>query len=150
MTRILLAGTAALGLMTGAVMAQSAITTITTTNTGTPVGGTLTAPVVTAPMVVPGPVIVSGSATNGHSVTDDGDQHFVAGTKTRDSAGNTSETTITNTSYPLTDMITSTRKTTNVSNGVATETTVTTNSFPSGRAPSTTSTSTRTYAVGSN
>jgi hypothetical protein len=139
MTRILLAGAAALGLMSGAVMAQSTITTTSTTNTGVPVGGSLSAP-----------VVVSGSSTNGHSVTADGDQHFVAGTKTRDSAGNTSETTITNTSYPLTDMVTSTRKTTNVSNGVATETTVTTNSFPSGRAAGTTSTSTRTYTVGSN
>jgi thiamine pyrophosphokinase len=140
MTRTLLAGAAALGMMTGAAMAQSTTTQTTTTNLST----STTAPALSAP------VIVSGSSTNGHSITADGDQHFVAGTMTRDSAGNTTDTTVTNTSYPLTDMVTSTRKTTNVSNGIATETTVTTNSFPSGRAPATTSTSTRTYAVGSN
>ncbi len=68
-----------------------------------------------------------------------------------DSAGNKTNTTITNTSYPLTGMITTTKKTTSVVNGVATETTTITNTYPpqANAAPQVTTT-TRTYTVGAN
>ena len=46
-----------------------------------------------------------------------------------DSAGNKTVTTITNTSYPLTSMLTETRKTTRIAGGVATETTTIPNTF---------------------
>jgi hypothetical protein len=71
------------------------------------------------------------------------------GSYSRDSAGNASETTITNTSYPLTNMITTTKKTTYIANGVATETVTTTNTYPaSSMMPPTVTTATRTYVVG--
>src|SRR5258708_29634684 len=108
MTRFLLAGVAALATMTGAAMAQSGQTTIQNTTT-------ITRPAVT-------PVIVSSSATTGTAVQADGDQTATSSFASADSTGSRTETTITNTSYPLSAMITTTRKTTRVENGIATET----------------------------
>ena len=139
MTRFLLAGAAALATMTGAAMAQSpgqAATQLTTTYTR-----------YTSP--APGPVIVSSAASAGSAVHADGDQLATRGATSIDSAGNKTETTVTNTSYPLTGMITTTRKTTSVANGVATETTTTTHTYPpSAMIPPQVSTATRTYVVG--
>ena len=134
MTRFLLTGAAALATMTGAAMAQSSGQTTTQDTT------------ITRPAVAP--VAVSSSATTGNAVRADGDQTATSATSSTDSAGNKTETAITNTFYPLTGMITITKKTTRVVNGTATETVTATNTCP----PSTNilpqvSTATRTYAV---
>jgi hypothetical protein len=137
MTRFLLAGAAALGVMSGAAMAQTSTSeTVTTT---------------TSPLPPPLPVTVSSSSTTGGAVLPDGDQTSTSGTSSVDSSGNRTETSITNTSYPLSAMITTTRKTTRISNGQATETTTVTNTWPAayGRPPDV-ATSTRTYNVSSN
>ena len=87
----LLAGATALGMMTGAAMAQSSghssITRETTTIT----------PAVTAPSTT------SSSATTGRGATPDGDQTATSASSFTDSNGTRTETTITNTSYPLAD-----------------------------------------------
>jgi hypothetical protein len=132
MTRFLLAGAAALATMTGAAMAQSSTTTQETTTV--------------APSVAPG--VVSNSQTIGSAVHADGDQTATSASSHTDSAGNKTVTTITNTSYPLTGMITSTKKTTNIVNGIATETVTTTNTFPpSYNRPPEVTTATRTYVA---
>jgi hypothetical protein len=138
MTRFLLAGAAALATLSGTAMAQSGGPGSTTQETTT----------ITQPAVAP--VITSNTVTNGSAVHSDGDQTAMAGTAFSNSAGNKTETTITNQSYPLTGMITTTRKTTRIVNGVATETVTTTNTFPpwANAAPQS-STTTRTYIVGS-
>jgi hypothetical protein len=138
MTRLLLAGAAALGMMTGAAMAQSSSGLTTTTEDTTTVTPAYQAPTTT-----------SSSATNGTAVRPDGDQTATVGSSSTDSDGNRTETTITNTSYPLTGMITSTRKTTRIVGSVATETVTITNTYPPSAmgAPQVT-TSTRTYIVG--
>lgn len=140
MTRLLLAGAAALGLMTNAAMAQSWGHSSTTeeTTTTTPVAAPWTA---------------STATTTGQSVKDDGRQTLSAGASSADGAGKKTETTITNTSYPLTDMITTTRTTVETSNGVATETVVTTQTYPPsprhpGGTPPVQTTATRSYVVG--
>jgi hypothetical protein len=135
MTRFLLAGAAALGMISGAAMAQTSTTeTVTTT---------------TSPL--PAPVNLASTSTNGTAVLPDGDQTSTASTANRESNGDRTETTVTNTSYPFSSMITTTRKSTKISNGLATETRTTTNTFPPqyGRSPEVT-TATRTYSVSSN
>jgi hypothetical protein len=112
MTRFLLAGAAAFGMMTSAVMAQSSASQTTTTT------------------VPSGPVVISSSATTGGEVRADGDLAVRSGTMSRDSSGNVTESTITNTTYPLTNMITTTKKTSNTVNGVTTETVTTTQTYP--------------------
>jgi hypothetical protein len=135
MTRYLLAGAAALGMMTGAAVAQTSSSETTTTTT--------------TPAVV-APVTVSTSSSIGRAAMADGDQTATNSSTSRDSNGNVIETTITNQSYPLTGMVTTTKKTTHIVNGVATETTEMTNTYPAStmRQPEVT-TSTRTYTVGS-
>jgi hypothetical protein len=136
MTRFLLAGAVTLATMTGAAMAQS--TGQTTTQQAT----TFTNP-------AGAPVTVSSAATAGNAVHSDGDQTATRGAAWTDSSGNKTDTTVTNTSYPLTGMITTTKKTTSVVNGVATETTTTTHTYPpSAMIPPQVSTSTRTYVAG--
>jgi hypothetical protein len=139
MTRFLLAGAAALATMTGVAMAQSPGQSATTQQT------------TTTTQAVPSPWTVSSKATLGNAVHADGDRTASAGASSVDSAGNKTNTTVTNTSYPLTGMITTTKKTTNVVNGVATETTTITNTYPpqANAAPQVTTT-TRTYTVGAN
>ena len=142
MTRFLLAGAAALATMTGAAMAQS--TGQTTTQQAT----TLTNPATLA-NPAGAPVTVSSAASAGNAVHSDGDQTATRGATSIDSSGNKTETTVTNTSYPLTGMITTTKKTTKVANGVATETTTTTHTYPpSAMIPPQVSTATRTYVAG--
>jgi hypothetical protein len=140
MKRILLAG-AALGMMTTAGMAQtsgaqssghSSITEETTTIT----------PAVTAPSTT------SSSATTGRGATPDGDQTATSGSSFTDSNGVKTETVITNTSYPLANMITTTKKVTVIANGLATETVTTTNTYPHGdQNPPPAMTATRVYTV---
>ena len=135
MTRFLLAGAAAFGMMTGAAMAQMSTsdTTISTTTT-TPV------PVA--------PVTTTAGTTVGNAVLPDGDQTSTKGTSYIDNNGVKTETTITNQSYPLSNMIMQTKKTTTIANGVATETTTMTTTYPgTANAPVVTS-ATRTYQVG--
>jgi hypothetical protein len=137
MTRFLLAGAAVLATMTGAALAQSSGQTATQETT------TITQPAAVAP------VTVSSSETNGSAVRADGDQTATRGSAFTDSSGAKSETTITNTSYPLTGMITTKKTTTSVVNGIATETVTTTNTYPpSAMIPPQVSTATRTYVVG--
>jgi hypothetical protein len=133
MTRFLLAGAAALATMTGAAMAQSSAQSTTQETT------TISQPAAA-------PVTVSSSATAGSALRSDGDQTATWGASSIDSSGGKTETTITNTSYPLTGMITSTKKTTHIVNGVATETVTITNTYPpSAMIPPQVSTATRTY-----
>jgi len=113
MTRFLLAGAAALGMMTGAAVAQTSTTTTTTV----------------IPPASP-PMVTTDTRVSGHSVKPDGDQTATAGIVSRDAYGNVSGSTTTNTSYPFTDMITSTTKSLNTVNGVTTETVGTTHSYP--------------------
>ena len=136
MTRFLLAGAVTLATTTGAAMAQS--TGQTTTQQATILANPAGAP-----------VTVSSAATAGSAVHSDGDQTATRGAVSTDSSGNRTETTVTNTSYPLTGMITTTKKTTSVVNGVATETTTTTHTYPpSAMIPPQVSTATRTYVAG--
>jgi len=138
MTRFLLAGAAALGMMTGVAMAQSSSGRTTTTEDTTTITPAYQAPWTT-----------SNSATNGTAVRPDGDQTATSGSSSTDSSGNTTETTVTNTTYPLTGMITSTKKTTHIVGSVATETVTTTNTYPpSAMGVPQVTTSTRTYIVG--
>jgi hypothetical protein len=115
MTRFLLAGAAALGMMTGAVMAQTQTSTSSTQTTTT----------TTAP-----PVTISNSTLTGSAVTADDVKTSTVGSGFGDSSGNATKTTISTTTYPLTDLVTTTKKTTQVENGVAKETVSTTQAYP--------------------
>jgi hypothetical protein len=112
MTRLLLAGAAALGLMSGATMAQTSTSTTTTTVT---------------PSV---PVTVQTMKTNASATEADGDKTVSAGVGSRDSVGNENKTTVTNKTYPLTNLITSVKKEQHTVNGVTTETVTTTETYP--------------------
>lgn len=123
MTRLLLAGAAALGMMTTIASAQSmatndvssaSMTRTTTTTTQYPVG----------------PVVIGNWKTTGNDITADGDRANHGGMLTRFSNGDSVNTTVTTRTYPLTAMITTIRKTDRTVNGVTTETVETTNSFP--------------------
>jgi len=137
MTRFLLAGAAALGLMTGAAVAQSSghSSTIEQTTTIMP--------------PVSGPSTATQSTSIARGATPDGDQTATAAASSGDSSGATTGTTITNTSYPLNNVIRTTKTTTTVANGVATETVTTTDTYPASymREPSV-AVATRTYVVG--
>jgi len=134
MTRFLLAGAAAFGMMTGAAMAQTSTSQTTTTTT---------TPLPTAP------VVISSGSTVGHATLPDGDRTVTSGVSQRNSAGEATNTVVTNQTYPFSNMITTTTKTTHVLNGVATEDTTISSVYPgSGDAPSVMK-STRTYTVGS-
>src|SRR5580698_8389767 len=128
MTRILLAGTAACGLLAGAAMAQTSTSVITTTSTPT----------------LAAPVTISSGASTGSAVRSDGDRISSSSTSLKDSNGEATETTISNTSYPFSNLITTTKKTTSTVNGVTTETETTTQAYPPGTstvAPTVTTTS---------
>jgi len=114
MTRYLLAGAAALGLVTSAATAQTAMSTSTTTTTVTPSV----------------PVTVQTMRTNASATEADGDKTVSAGVGSRDSAGNENKTTVTNKTYPLTNLITSVKKEQHTVNGVTTETVTTTETYP--------------------
>jgi hypothetical protein len=136
MTRFLLAGAIALVTITGAAMAQSPNQDSTTQETTT----------ITQPAA--SPRVVSSTATTGTATQSDGDQTATSASTSADSAGNKTQTTVTNTSYPLTGMLTSTKKVTQIVNGVATETITTTNTFPaSSMRPPEVTTATRTYVA---
>jgi hypothetical protein len=136
MTRFLLAGAIALVTITGAAMAQSPNQDSTTQETTT----------ITQPAA--SPRVVLSTATTGTATQSDGDQTATSASTSADSAGNKTQTTVTNTSYPLTGMLTSTKKVTQIVNGVATETITTTNTFPaSSMRPPEVTTATRTYVA---
>ena len=138
MKNLLLAGAAALGMMTTTAMAQ-AVTKESTSET------TMTMPYYSSP------VSSSVSVTTGRGATPDGDQTAFADTAWRDNNGTMTDIRITNTSYPLTAMITTERKTTIVSNGVASESLVFTSNYPpSWNAAPTVTTTARTYVVSVN
>jgi hypothetical protein len=134
MTRFLLAGAAALGMVASAAMAQTSTSTSQTTTTTTPSA----------------PVTISSGSTVGQSVTSDGVRTVTGGMSSKDSAGTASETTISNRTYPLSNMVTTTKKTTDIRNGVAVETETTTNAYPPGTAtvPPVVTTTTKTSKVG--
>jgi hypothetical protein len=136
MTRYLLAGVAALGMMTSATMAQTSTSTSTTTTV---------APSFPAP-------VIAGTSEVGVTAGGDGRITLLNGSVSKDSSGKTVEVTNTSTSYPLTDMITRTKKIVEINNGVATETVTTSQSYPPspqhpGGVPPVETTTTRTYVV---
>jgi hypothetical protein len=139
MRNILLAGAAALGMMTATGMAQTVMKESTSETT------------MTMMPYYSNPISSSVSVTTGRGATADGDQNAWADTTWRDYNGTTGDIRITNTTYPLDNTITTARNTTIVSNGVASESMVFTTTYPASQnmAPTVT-TSARTYVVGAN
>jgi hypothetical protein len=117
MTRFLLTGAAALAMMTGAAMAQTTTSETTTTSTST----------VSPPVA---PVTITNSQTTGSAVTADGVKTSTTGLGARDSTGQAAETTVSTRTYPLTDLVTTTKKTVETKNGVGMETVTTTQAYP--------------------
>src|ERR1700722_7719209 len=133
MTRFLLAGTAACGLLAGAAMAQTSTSVITTTST----------PTLAAPTLVAPESVTSGAST-GNAVRSDGDRISSSSTSFKDSNGEATAPRASNTSYPFSNLITTTKKTISTVNGVTTETETTTQAYPPGTstvAPTVTTTS---------
>jgi hypothetical protein len=129
MTRLLLAGAAALGMMTVASMAQ--------TNAPTQTGSQQAVSTSVSPALPPpgsGPVTISSGANTENALKKDGDLTSASGTVARDTAGNTTETSVTNTTYPFSNMITTTKKAATTVNGVTTENVTTTQAFPNSAA----------------
>ena len=120
MTRFFLAGAAVLGLMSGVALAQS--TTSATSQTGVPGDRVITPP--------SAPGTVTTSSTNGHMMYSDGDRSLSAGAGSSNDQGTSSDTIVTTKTYPFSNLITTTTKTTNVNNGVASEKTATTQTYP--------------------
>jgi hypothetical protein len=140
MTRFLLAGAAALGMMSGAAMAQSS---------GYSSGSSTTVETTSVTPSVSSPWVVTSSSTVGRGATADGDQTATSAWSSRDGYGNTRQTTITNTSYPLTNMIMTNEKTTTFVNGMATERVIVTTSYPPpDTRPPVVMSSTRSYMIG--
>jgi hypothetical protein len=139
MRNLLLAGAAALGMMTTTAMAQTVMKQSTSETT------------MTMMPYYSHPISSSVSVTSGRGATPDGDQNAWAETTWRDYDGTTGDIKITNTTYPLDNDITTARNTTIVSNGVASESMVFTTTYPPSQniAPMVT-TSSRTYVVGAN
>ena len=103
----------------GAAMAQSSSGHVSTTEETTTITPSVSSPWTT-----------SGSTTTGRGATPDGDQTATNASSSGDSTGKRTKTTITNTSYPLTNMITTKKTTTDTENGKATETVTTTYTYP--------------------
>lgn len=136
MTRYLLASAAALGMLSGVAMAQSATSESSTDTT------------ITAPSVMYAPVPVTTDRTVGTAVLQDGDRTDTKGVAVKVPDGQMAATTVTTKSYPFSNMITTITKTTRVANGVATEEETTSSAYPgSPDSPTVTKTS-RTYQVG--
>jgi hypothetical protein len=131
MTRFLLAGAAALGMITSAALAQTMGTTSTQQTT------TTTTPAMTAP------VTVANSVSAGSALEADGRKTLKLGSSATDSSGNSTSTTNTTTSYPLSNLITTTHKTTTMVNGVPKETITTTQAYPGATTPPDVSTATK-------
>jgi hypothetical protein len=109
----MLAGAAALGLMTGAATAQTSTSTSTTTITP-----------------VSPPVTVSTSQSSERAVTSEGVKTVTGGATTSTSTGQMAGTTISTTTYPLSNMVTTTKKTIQMVNGQPMETTTITHAYP--------------------
>jgi hypothetical protein len=139
MRNLLLTGAVALGMMTTTVMAQTVTKQSTSETTMT----------MTAMPYYSSPVSSSIAVTTGRGATPDGDQSAWAETSWRDYNGTTGDIRIIKTTYPLSNIITTQRTTTMVSNGVASESVLfTTNYPPSYNEPATVTTAARTYVVG--
>src|SRR4051794_6324373 len=117
MTRFSLAGAAVLGLISSAAMAQTSTSESPAVVAPAPI---LTSPTAT-PLAASPPVTVSSSASAGHSVQSDGRQTLSSGVAATDSTGQTSKTTVSTTSYPLSNMVTTTTTRTEIVNGVPKE-----------------------------
>jgi hypothetical protein len=109
-------------------------------------------PGVSAPWTTPGvsaPWTTSSATSIGRGATPDGDQTASTSSSFTDINGARTETTITNTSCPLANMIATTRKVTVIANGVATETVTATNTYAhADQNPVPVTISTRVYAIG--
>jgi hypothetical protein len=136
MIRYLMAGAAALGLLSGAATAQTSTTEQTTTTT--------------APAPSMAPMTVTNTKTTENKVSSEGVRTLTNGMESTDNSGYTTKTEYSSQTYPLSPIVTTTKKTTTVNDGVATETTTRTDAYPPGTSalPPTTTTTTRTYAVG--
>jgi hypothetical protein len=84
---------------------------------------------------ISGPVTVANSVSAGSAVAADGRKTLSDGSSSTDSSGNSTSTTISTTSYPLSNLITTTRKTTTIVNGVPKETITTTQAYPNSSTP---------------
>jgi hypothetical protein len=136
MTRYLLASAAALGMLTGAAMAQTATSESSTDTT------------ITAPTVMYAPVPVTTDRTVGTAVLQDGDRTDTKGVAVKVPDGQMAATTITTKSYPFSNMITTITKTTRVNNGVATEEETQSSAYPGMNDAPTVMKTSRTYQVG--
>lgn len=136
MTRYLLAGAAALGMLTGAAMAQTA-TSESSSDTTT-----------TSPSVTYAPVPFTTDRTVGTAVLQDGDRTNTKGVSVKVPDGQQASTTITTKTYPFSNMITTITKTTRVNNGVATEEETDSSAYPGSTDAPTVMKTTRTYQVG--
>ena len=114
--KVVLTGAAALGMMTGAAMAQMATSTSRSETTTT-----------TVPSA---PVVVSTTKTTGTATEADATRTATAAVGYRDSVGNDSKTAITNKTYPAADFMTSVKKEQHTINGVTSETVTTTQTWP--------------------
>src|ERR1043165_5343699 len=115
MTRLLLAGAAALGMMTCAATARTATTANTTSMSSSSSETTTTT--VPAP-----PTVVSTTKTTATATEADGDRTATGIVALRDNYGNESKSAITNKTYPMADFMTSVKKEQKTVNGVTTET----------------------------
>ncbi len=141
MTRLLLASAAALGMLTGAAMAQSATSDSSSSSSSSTT--------ITTPSVMYAPVPVTTDKTVGTAVLQDGDRTDTKGVSVKVPDGQMASTQITTKTYPFSNMITTITKSTRINNGVATEQETDSSVYPgSGDAPLVTK-STRTYQVGS-
>jgi hypothetical protein len=138
MTRYLLASAAALGMLTGAAIAQTA-TSESSSSSDTSI---------TTPSVMYAPVPVTTDRVTGTAVLQDGDRTETKGVTVKVPDGQQASTTITTKSYPFSNMITTITKTTRVNNGVATEEETTSNAYPGSGDPPQVMKTTRTYEVG--
>jgi hypothetical protein len=113
MTRLLLAGAAAFAVMASGAMAQTSTTETTT--------------ITTAPSV---PVTTSTTNTTVRDIQADGVKTVTNRTASSDGDGKTSETAISTRTYPLSNLITTVKKSTETRDGVAYETVTTTQAYP--------------------
>jgi hypothetical protein len=123
MTRLLLAGAAALGMVTCAATARMATAADSTATSSTTSETTITT--VPAP-----PVVVSSTRTTATATEADATRTATGAYAVRDNYGNESKTATTNKTYPMADFMTSVKKEQQTINGVTTETVTTTQTWP--------------------
>jgi hypothetical protein len=148
MTRLLLASTAMFGLIAGSAMAQSMSVTTSAVGSAPVTTTTVTGPAPITPPSPPGTITMS--STNGQMFHADGDKSITVGAGSSNDRGTSNDVVVTTKTYPFSNLITTTKKTISVNNGVATQTTATTQTYPrmAGFAGST-STTEKTETLGS-